>query len=214
MKIVTIDLKEDNTAAASLAVDALRKGGSVVFPTDTVYGLAANGTDHHIAKQIFRIKKRSHDKALPVLVRNMKWAKEVAFIPPQLEPILEKLWPGPITAVFPKKSIIPSMVTAGKESVALRIADSKLVDTILGQFGYPLATTSANISSDLGSNDSNLVIKAFEKEVFKPDLIIDAGKLPSAVPSTIIDFTGIEPKILRVGVAKPKELMELLGIEL
>jgi len=215
MKIITIDLKTDYSGAVSLVVEALRRGGSAIFPTDTVYGVGANACDYHVAKQIFRIKDRPQERALPVLVRNMAWAREVAFIPPKLEPVLERIWPGPVTAVFPKRKVIPSSVTAGRDTVGIRISDSPVVDKILGGFGYPLATTSANISgSDEGSNDPEIIIKAFEKHLFKPDIMLDAGVLPVSKPSTVIDFTTIQPRILRVGVTKPDELMEILGVEI
>ncbi|MFH1769465.1 MAG: L-threonylcarbamoyladenylate synthase [Parcubacteria group bacterium] len=211
MKIIRLNQKGDNIDAVRAAVDVFKKGGSVVFPTDTVYGLGCNACDPYVARQLYKIKGRSSTKPLPVFVRNMKWLREVAFIPPKLESVLDKLWPGPITVVLIKKAIIPNDVTQGKPTVAVRIPDYPLIDSILGKFGYPLAVTSANISGEAGSDDPAKILESFKDQLWKPDLILDAGVLPSSTPSTIIDFSKIKPRILRIGPAKPADLEKILN---
>lgn len=190
----------------------LKRGGVVVYPTDTVYGLGANACDWYAVEQIFKIKKRPFSKPLPVIARNMKWVVELAFVPPKLEKVLSEIWPGAITVILPKKEIIPSIVTAKKKNVGVRIPDCALTDKLLGGFGYPLTATSANLSGEEATSDIKLIIEMFCNEIWKPDLVLDAGVLPPSAPSTVLDLTTIRPKIVRVGPTKPEQLMKLLGI--
>src|SRR3989344_2773475 len=146
MKIVKINLLGDYSEALREAVRVLREGGTVVYPTDTIYGLGCNAIDFKAVETIYRIKDRPIDKPLSVIARNIDWVKELAFVPPKLEPTLEKLWPGAITMIFPKRDIIPSIVTGGGPNVGLRIPAYELTDKLLAKFGYPLISTSANMS--------------------------------------------------------------------
>jgi L-threonylcarbamoyladenylate synthase len=113
---------------------------------------------------------------------------------------------------LPKKEVIPSIVTAKRRGVGIRIPDCALTDKLLGGFGYPLTATSANISGREATGDIKKIIEAFRDEIWKPDLILDAGTLPQSEPSTVLDLTTIRPKIVRVGPTKPEQLMKLLGI--
>lgn len=212
MRILSVDLNKDYNGAVLEAVAVLRNGGVVVYPTDTVYGLGANACDHNAAEQIFKIKNRPLEKPLPVIARNIDWVREIAFVPPKLEKLLFELWPGAVTAVLPRKNVIPPIVTAGLPNVGVRIADYFLTDKLLGKFGYPLTATSANLSGEATSGDIDMIIEMFKDKVWKPDLILNAGVLPESKPSTVIDFSTIKPKILRTGALKTENLMKLLDI--
>lgn len=212
MKAIRVNLRGDFTKAVFEAVAVLKRGGVIVYPTDTVYGLGANACDWYAAEQVFKIKKRPFSRPLPLIARNMKWVVELAFVPPKLEKILSEIWPGPTTVVLPKKEIIPAIVTAKRKSVGVRIPDCALTDKLLGRFGYPLTATSANISGEEATGDIGKIIEMFRNELWKPDLVLDAGVLPLSEPSTVLDLTTIKPKITRVGPTKPERLMELLGI--
>ena len=213
MKIIPVDLKGDLSDAVSQAVTVLKRGGVIVYPTDTVYGLGANACDWYAVEQVFKIKKRPFSRPLPIIARNIKWVAELAFVPPKLEKILSEIWPGPTTVILPKKEVIPSIVTAKRKSVGIRIPDYILTDKLLGRFGYPLTATSANISGEEATGDIKKIIEMFHNEIWKPDLILDAGVLPSCEPSTILDLTTIKPKIVRVGPTKPERLWEILNIK-
>lgn len=212
MKIIPINLKGNFSKAVLEAVAVLKRGGVVVYPTDTVYGLGANACDWHAVEQIFKIKKRPFSRPLPVIAKNMKWVVELAFVPPKLERVLSEIWPGPITVVLPKKEIIPSIVTAKRKNVGVRIPDCILTDKLLGSFGYPLTATSANISGQEATGNIKEIIEIFRNEIWKPDLVLDAGVLPPSEPSTVLDLTTIRPKIVRVGLTKPEQLMKLLEV--
>ncbi len=212
MKIIPVNLNGRFADAVSEAITVLRRGGVIVYPTDTVYGLGANACDWYAVEQVFKIKKRSFSRPLPIIARNMKWVVELAFMLPKLEGILSEIWPGPTTVVLPKKEIIPSIVTAKRKGVGVRIPNCSLTDKLLGSFGYPLTATSANISGKEATGDIKAIIEIFRGEVWKPDLVLDAGVLPPSEPSTVLDLTTIRPKIVRVGPTKPEQLMRLLGI--
>lgn len=194
------------------AVFVLGQGGVIVYPTDTLYGLGANALDEPAVSKIFKIKKRPSHKPLPIIVKNILWAKELAFIYSREEKILNSVWPGLVTAILPKRNIIPGVLTSNQHSVGIRVPNHPFTDKLLGKFGYPLTSTSANIYGEQPSNKIGDIIKLFEAAEMKPDLIIDAGDLAPSEPSTILDLTTQEPKILRVGPSKPKELLKLLEV--
>ena len=211
VRVIKVNLRGDYSEAILEALRVLQQGGSIVYPTDTIYGLGANGCDFKAAEQIFKIKQRPWSKPLPLIARNLGWIRSLAFVPPKMEKLLAQLWPGPVTVVLGKRSIIPAIVTANDHTVALRIPDLPLIDKLLAKFGYPLTATSANLSGEEGSGDIKTVLRAFEGKLWKPDLALDAGCLPKSTPSTILDLSTIQPKILRVGPTKPEILMRLLG---
>src|SRR3989344_4753699 len=161
MKVLKINLPQDFSDAIREAVKVLNEGGTVVYPTDTVYGIGCNATDYKAVETIYRIKDRPLEKPLSVIARNMAWIKELAVVPTKLEELLEKLWPGAITVILPKKSIIPNIVTADKPNVGLRIPDYELTEKLMAKFGYPLISTSANMpeAGDEGANRAWHVIE-------------------------------------------------------
>ncbi|MEK7616173.1 MAG: L-threonylcarbamoyladenylate synthase [Patescibacteria group bacterium] len=221
MKIIKVNLLlnpdrsvgADYTDAIREAVKVLKEGGTVIYPTDTIYGIGCNATDFKAVETIYRIKDRPLEKPLSVIARNMQWIKELAFVPPKLEPILEQLWPGAITVILPKRDVIPSIVTAGEPNVGLRIPDFELTDKLMAKFGYPLISTSANMAGeDTAAWNSNAVIEDFKPRMWQPDLMLDVGNLQPSLASTIIDYSSVKPKIVRIGPVKPKQLETILKL--
>jgi L-threonylcarbamoyladenylate synthase len=213
MKIVQIDLNKDYSDALKEAVSVLEAGGTIIYPTDTLYGLGCNALDEKAVAKIFEIKERHLSKPLIVIIRNLKWAYELAEVNKKNKEILSKIWPGKVTAVLLKKEIVPDVVTSGQKTVGLRVPDYLLTDELLKLFGYPIISTSANISGEEPTNDINKIIESFSKKIVRqPDLVLDAGILPKASPSSILDLTGPKPKISRIGPSKPSELLKLLRI--
>ncbi len=212
MKIISLDLNKDYTPVLLEALHVLKHGGSIVYPTDTVYGLGANACEYSSVDLIFRIKKRPMTKPLPIIAKNMKWVRELAFVPPKLEKKLETIWPGATTIVLPKKKILPAILTSDGPNVGIRIPDFAFTDKLLGKFGYPLTSTMANLLGEDAAGDINSIIESFRGQIWKPDLILDAGKLPQSKPSTLLDLSKIRPKILRVGPSKPEQIMKILDI--
>lgn len=213
MKVISVDLKKDLTEAILTAVEILKRGGTIVYPTDTIYGLGTNACDSKAVEQIFKIKNRLLTKPLPIIAKNLAWVRELAFVPLQWERVLSQIWPGAVTVILPKRYSVPSIVTANNPTVGIRIPDFTFTEKLLGKFGYPLTATSANLSGEEGSGNINKIISVFKNQIWKPDLVIDAGVLPRSLPSTILDLSTIKPKFLRVGPTKPIELMKILGID-
>ncbi|OGN32890.1 MAG: threonylcarbamoyl-AMP synthase [Candidatus Yanofskybacteria bacterium RIFCSPLOWO2_02_FULL_47_9b] len=209
MKIVQIDLNKDYSEAMFEAISILRQGGTIVYPTDTVYGLGCNATDEFAVRHIYDIKQRA-TKPLPILARNMDWVEELVYLNDSQRKLAAKFWPGKFTLILPKRDIIPAIVTTGLPSVGIRIADYVFTNKLLGAFGYPIVATSANLSGGEATGDINKIIKEFARLPRRPDLIIDAGVLPVSNPSVLIDCTTDKPKVLRVGPSKPDELLKLL----
>lgn len=210
MRILPLDLNKDYTDVINEACHTLRASGTVVYPTDTVYCLGANACDSVAVEKVFQIKQRSRSKPLPVLVRNLVWAKELAYIDKQQEKILAAIWPSAVTVVLPKRDYLSPLTVASGVTVALRVVAYPLVDQLLTKLGYPLTATAATISGQAGERDSNKVAEIFTASVRSPNLLIDAGILPPSEPATVLDLTGAEPKIIKVGMANPGKLMELL----
>jgi len=219
VKIISLN-KLDPMPAIKEAINTLEKGGVVVYPTDTVYGLGANALDEYAVEQVFRVKDRPLNKPLPIIARNIKWVKELAFVHPKLEEPLIKIWSfgnnqdklGPTTIILPKKEIIPWIVTSKQKNVGIRVPDFDFTDKLLGKYGYPLTATSANISGLEPSGDPEEIKRMFSGRTWKPDLFIDAGNLPKSEPSTVLDLSTIKPRILRIGASNPDRLMKLLGV--
>jgi len=213
MKILQIDLNKDYAGALKEAVSVLESGGVIVCPTDTLYGIGCNALDEKAVKKIFEIKNRPWAKPLPIIVRNLRWAKGLAHISKRNEETLNRVWPGKVTAILPKREIVPDVLTSGTKTVGIRIPDHPVTDQLLKLFGYPIALTSANISGDEPTQDIDEIINVFSRQLTRqPDLVLDVGILPKSEPSSILDLTGDKPKISRIGPSKPREFLKLLRL--
>lgn len=210
MKILDIRNNFSPELASKEAALALLKGRIVMYPTDTLYGLGANVFDTDAIRKIFSIKKRSDKKPLPVMVGSIAMAKAVAVIDKPREKILKNFWPGPFTFILKKKPIVSYLVTAGKNSIALRIPNHYFCNSMIRDFEGPVTATSANISGEEPSPDSREIIDRFNREEFRPDLIVDAGSLPESDPSTIIDLTTDNPRIIRINPTNKQNLLSIL----
>lgn len=189
-------LSENQPEAILQAVEILNSGGLVIFPTDTLYGIAGAALNEPAIRRIFEIKARPEYKAMPIMIGSMCNLEQTASdIPDYAMDLARKHWPGPLTLILKRSSALPNIVTAGKDTVGVRIPAHPLVLEILRSFGQPLAVTSANISGKSGADDLGYIMHQFSTEV---DLIIK-GTLKHKRPSTIVDCTGITPTILRRG---------------
>jgi L-threonylcarbamoyladenylate synthase len=215
MKILKINpenLRESRQAIEE-AVSVIKKGGIVVFPTDTVYGLAADATNEAAVRKIFKIKKRPEDKPVPLLISDLEMAKKLSYFDKRVEKILLSIWPGTITVLLQAKGgVLPWPVTAGRQTIGLRIPDYKIAHFLTVKCGVPLVATSANISGKPSSNKISGVIAQFEKAGYKPDIIFNAGDLKHTEPSTVLDFSKGKPIITRVGLVNKKKLFDIIGV--
>ncbi|MCB0194762.1 MAG: threonylcarbamoyl-AMP synthase [Anaerolineae bacterium] len=201
-------LPASSSKAIKLARRLLREGEAVAFPTDTVYGLGANAFERFAVRQIFALKKRPPEKGLPVFIYQIDDLNLVARnVPNQAWPLLQKFWPGPLTVVLPKVAALPDDVTAGQDTVAVRIPDHPVSLKLVIEFGRPLAVTSANISGQDTPTTAQAVATQLGPTL---PLVLDGGPSPSTQPSTIIDLSSTPPRVLRQGALAIAPLKEFL----
>ena len=212
MKVLELSDPRSFEIASKEAALTLLKDGAVVYPTDTIYGLGVNALDEFAVGRLFKIKKRPAERAVPIMVSSLTMARALAFIDQRQERILNELWPGPFTFVLWKKKIVSGRLTGGKETVALRIPAHPFCQSMLRDFEGPVTTTSANVSDELPLTSAESIAERFQKEEFRPDLIINAGMLPESYPSTIIDLTHEPPKILRINPTTKEQLLKILKV--
>ena len=214
MKILKVNPENlrDSEKAIVEAAKIMLAGGTVIFPTDTVYGLGCDATNEQAVKKIFKIKGRKETQPLAIIVRDLAMAKKVAFVDRRLEKALNIIWPGAITVILWKKYKLPEVLTAKEQTIGLRIPDYKLTQFLAENMGRPYVATSANISGKQATNKISEVLKHFENNFLKPDLILDAGNLKCCEPSTVLDLSKEKPKIVRVGPVNKKKLLEILSV--
>lgn len=192
------------------AVEILKNGGIVAIPTDTLYGFAANALDEAAVERVFRLKRRSPSQALPLLLADAddieRWA---VAIPDAVWPLAERFWPGPLTLVLRRSAAIPDVVCAGGDTVALRVPDHDVPRSIARSLGAPLTGTSANRSGGPGVTSASAVRDEFSGEI---ELVIDGGSALDGRPSTVLDLSSGQPRILRQGAVGAADVAELCGV--
>ena len=191
-------LNDSQESFAKRVREALEQGKVIAIPTDTVYGLISDATNASAVEKVFKIKKRERGKPLSVFVRDIAMAREFATIEENKEEFLKSVWPGKVTIIFKSKNKLPRELGT-EETIGFRIPSYDIILRILTELGRPLTGTSANISGEPEAADAKAVILQFEGREFQPDIMVDAGKLPPSLPSTVIDWTGKEQKVLRKG---------------
>ncbi|MBP9128312.1 MAG: threonylcarbamoyl-AMP synthase [Elusimicrobia bacterium] len=209
MKTLTFRVKNRRMGrgAVEQTVSALAGGGVAVFPTDTVYGIAASVFRPLAIRRVYRLKGRSYKKPFPFLVANVEQA--LALVEPpskKLRHLLDKYWPGPLTVVF-NTSALGRWTTGGKDTLALRIPAHPVTQAILKEMGQPLAVTSANRSGQREAVTGKEAEGLFDKKV---DVLVDAGPCPGGVPSTVINVASTHWTLVREGAIKKKELLRFL----
>lgn len=193
------NLNENIKIKVGEAIEVIRGGGIIAFPTDTVYGLGADPWNEAAVERLYRIKDRPYGKALPLLIsENEAITQLAALIPEIVWELVNKYWPGPLTIVLYRSKGVPAYLTGGGETVALRCPDHPLALELINRLGAPLAVTSANISGENPFYDFDGVRASFADKV---DLILP-GEVKYGIVSTVIDFTGAVPQIVRSGALK------------
>lgn len=208
-KVLKIDQENPELDRIETASQVIRAGGVVAFPTDTVYGLGADAFNEAAVERIFRIKKRPVDKPLLVLVSNIS---EVRALVPDISPLGEKLieqfWPGPLTLIFPAADSVPFRLAGEKRTVGLRIPAARIALFLVKSCRTPLTAPSANLTGEQDPLTAGEVLANLGTEV---DLVIDGGKAQQQTPSTVVDLTCVQPKVLRWG-AMGREKLARFGL--
>ena len=189
-------------------VEALKKGNIVAYPTETFYGLGVKFDIEDSLKRLCDIKNRARDKAMPLIFGDRRLLPYVIKSPSQKAILLmEEFWPGPLTLILRAKKNISRYITAGTERVAVRIPGTSFALSLAQKANFFITATSANLSGMIPAQDADAVARYFGDRI---DIVIDGGPTPGGLPSTIVDVTGKEMRILREGAISKESLSEFL----
>ncbi len=195
-------------SALHKALKALRAGKSVVFPTDTVYGVGSDLWQPEAIERLYRAKRRPKQMPIPVLVSAPKYTYEVARdIPLSFEEVVDQFWPGGLTLILPRQSAVPSILCAGGDTIAVRMPAHLWALELIEKAGGALAVTSANVSGHPAATTAQEALNDLKGRV---SLVIDGGECPGGMASTIVDLTENPPIILRAGPLGLCDLQEVL----
>ena len=193
------------------AIEVLRRGGVVAFPTDTVYGLGASIFLPRAVERVFELKGRSRHQPLPVLVGGLDQVLRLASLPPQAVALAERFWPGALTLVLAALEAVPELVTAGSGKVAVRQPHHPTPLALIAGLGVPITGTSANLSGHPPARTAEEVRGQMKEKI---DLVLEGGPTPGGRESTVVDLTGQAPLVLREGAIPQKEIEKCLGAAL
>ena len=207
MRRVAIDA---HRPAAALLLDAaalIRAGGVVAIPTDTLYGLAADPLSAAAVERVFAVKGRSGERALPLVAADVRQIEEqLGRLPPVAHRLASVYWPGPLTLLVARPSRLPADVTGGREQVGVRVPAHAVARELCRVCGRPLTSTSANVSGAPATADPDEVARTLDV-----DLLLDAGPTAGGPPSTIVDVTGREIRLVRPGAIPWDEVRACAG---
>lgn len=191
-----------------LAAEDIKDGKLVAFPTETVYGLGADGLNPNAIEKIFKAKGRPQDNPLILHVYNIEQVEElVEEINDNTKKVMEKFWPGPLTILFKKSDLVPNEITAGLDTVAIRMPEDKIALRLIEESNTAIAGPSANLSGRPSPTTAEHVKIDLEGKI---DTIIDGGSTGIGLESTVVDLSGDEPMILRPGGITFEQLKEII----
>lgn len=208
-QVFTVDPQQPDDAVLARPAAILAAGGLVAFPTETVYGLGANGLDAAATAAIFRAKGRPADNPLILHIASLpELAALVTEVTPAAAALTRRYWPGPLTVVLPRRPQVPDIVTGGLDTVAVRMPDHPVARALIRLARVPVAAPSANISGRPSPTDAAGVLTDMRGRI---DAVVDGGPCRIGVESTVVDCTTPVPTILRPGGITPEMLHATLG---
>jgi L-threonylcarbamoyladenylate synthase len=208
-RLISVDRDAPEVTAIDEAARALRRGDLVAFATETVYGLGANALDSEAVARIFAAKGRPATNPLIVHVADLDGARDcVASWPEEAQRLADAFWPGPLTIVLPASAKIPSIVTAGRPTVGVRIPRPAVARALIRAADLPIAAPSANRSNGVSPTLAEHVRKDLDGRIA---LILDSGPAEVGLESTVLDLSGPDPNVLRPGQISAAEIAAFLG---
>jgi L-threonylcarbamoyladenylate synthase len=198
-EVLKVDPVKPSSAALDRAVDVLKLGGLVAFPTETFYGLGALALDPAAVRRVFELKGRPASKPLLVLVGSVAMAEDLATVTEQARALMARHWPGALTLVLPARPKLPVELTADTATIGVRQSSHPVAMALVVRLGGPLTAPSANPSDAPPPTTGDEVLDYFAGSV---DLLLDAGPSPGGLPSTVLDMTGATPRVLRPGAVR------------
>jgi L-threonylcarbamoyladenylate synthase len=202
-------------AKIKIIAEILQREKVIAYPTDTFYGLGASCFSKDAIQRIYQLKGRKLSKPLSIVVSDIEMMRDfLVDIPPVFWPITDKFWPGPLTIILKASAEFPGDLLGTGASIGIRLPDLPWLRELVRETGIPITATSANIS---GEREMTRIEEVRETFYGKVDLIVDGGKTRGSLPSTVVDMTSEDPKVLREGavpVHQLRECLEKLGYRL
>lgn len=203
---------KENNINLEVIKNELNNDGIIIYPTDTVYGVGASIDSLKGLQKIYEAKERKFNSPLIALLSKVEYIEKIAIIDEEKKIIIDKLarefWPGALTIILNKKENVPDIMVSNGETVGVRIPALKLAQDIIESVGGILPTTSANISGEKTPRSFEELSEKFKERV---EVIVDGGKSPLGIESTILDLTKTLPKILREGAIKKETIEKVIG---
>ena len=196
-----------NEDELKIVTQALNEGKLIVFPTETVYGIAGNGLTLSVIDKMYQAKKRDYSKPFTLMVNDITKIKDIAYVSENEEKVIKKFMPGPITLILKKKDCISNLVTANSDTVGVRIPNHEIALSILKSVDYPLATSSANISGSVNNSNIEDIINDLENYV---DIFIKGNISSNLLASTVVEIKNNEVNILRNGIISEYDIEEVI----
>lgn len=207
--MLKVDPKAPNPESIRIAADIIRSGGLVAFPTETVYGLGADALNPEAVLKVFKAKNRPLDNPPIVHVADIAGVYRLAEdVPVKAVKLMERFWPGPLTLIFKRSKIVPSITVSGLGTIAIRMPKHEVALALIRASGCPIAAPSANIAGRPSPTTAEHVLEDLGGRI---DAIIDAGPTQVGVESTVLDLTVEPPQILRPGGIPYEDLKEFIG---
>jgi L-threonylcarbamoyladenylate synthase len=207
--VISIDPSNIEAGKIGMAADVVKRGGLVAFPTETVYGLGANALDARAVAGIFKAKKRPLDDPLIVHIAQISdLGRLAAAVPEKALKLIDRFWPGPLTLVLEKTSLVPDIVTTGLGTVAIRMPSGRIALELIRSSQTPIAAPSANLFGRTSPTSAGHVISDLGDHI---DMVIDGGETDIGVESTVVAFSGDEVSVLRPGGINIEDIGSVVG---
>lgn len=196
-RIIGIDPAGENADSVRAIAAALLEDAVAAYPTETFYALGAAAFSRKAVEKVYRLKRRDTGKPLSIIASDLDMVGQIsASLPPAFRALAGEFWPGPLTLVLPAAAGLPEFLFGPGRTIAVRIPPLPWLRALVREVGEPLTATSANLSGEKELADPAEVAAVFRGKI---DMIVDGGQAPGGAPSTIVDLTSLEPRILRIG---------------
>lgn len=209
---VRIDATLPDPAAIAAAAAVIRAGGLVALPTDTLYGLAADPFNREAVMRVFAVKGRSAGQPLPLVAANTEQlAHYLGELPPAAQRLALRFWPGPLTILLPAPESIVTEATGGTGRIGVRVPNHRVAIDLCLACDRPLTATSANVSGGTPAEDADAVVAAFSADEGCIEMLLDSGRTAGGPPSTIVDVSSANARLVRPGAIKWEAIQACLN---
>jgi L-threonylcarbamoyladenylate synthase len=206
MRRIVIDHSAPLDGQLAPAVEAIGRGGVVAFPTDTLYGLAADPRDDEAVAAVFAVKRRAAERTIALVASTLAQAETLAVLSDQARQLARHFWPGPLTLVVPAASDVAESVLSEARLIGVRVPDHSVARALAELCGHPLTATSANRSGEPATDDPDEVASRLRDIA----VLVDAGRSPGGAPSTVVDASSSQIRLLREGALPWNRVLEFL----